>query len=215
MSVNKTKSVTLTISVLVAIAFLFAGLFISQHMHFNKKIDESEFHGTYLQNPRTVNQFSLVGIDNKPFDNASLQGHWTIVFFGFTNCGFLCPTTMAELSKMYRILEEKGVANLPQVVMISIDPERDSLEKLGHYVNSFHSTFYGARGEEEAVHLLTREMGVAYEKIINKESNDPGAYDVQHSGTVILFNPQGELNAFFTTPHHADLLAKDYMLLVS
>lgn len=211
----KIKGVTLTVSILLALASLFAGIFVSQHLHFKKKIDAAQFHGTYLENPRTVNQFSLIGTDLQPFENTSLQGQWTLIFFGFTNCGYLCPTTMAELGKMYRILEEKGVKNLPRVVMISIDPDRDSLDKLGSYVRSFNRTFYGARGEEHSIKLMTREMGIAYAKVINKENDDPNIYDVQHSGAVMLFNPQGELNAFFTTPHHADLLAKDYLLLVS
>ncbi len=211
----KRKGVTLTVSILLALGSLFAGIFVSQHLHFKKKIDAAQFHGTYLENPRTVNQFSLVGTDQRPFENANLHGQWTMVFFGFTNCGYLCPTTMAELGKMYRLLEEKGVKNLPRVVMISIDPDRDNLEKLGGYVKSFNSSFYGARGEESSIKLMTREMGIAYAKVINKENEDPNVYDVQHSGAVMLFNPQGELNAFFTTPHHADLLAKDYMLLVS
>lgn len=209
------KGITLTVTILLALAALFAGIFVSQHMHFKKKIDVAQFHGTYLENPRTVNQFSLTGIDNKPFENDSLQGQWTLVFFGFTNCGYLCPTTMAELGKMYRILEQKGVKNLPHIVMISIDPERDTLEKLAHYVSAFHGSFYGARGDEESIKAMTREMGIAYAKIINKDSSNNQSYDMQHSGAVMLFNPQGELNAFFTTPHHADLLAKDYMLLVS
>ncbi|BCA94096.1 photosynthetic protein synthase I [Legionella antarctica] len=211
----KIKGVTLTVTILLALAGLFAGIFLSQHLHFKKKIDPAVFHGTYLENPRTVNQFSLTGIDQKPFDNSSLQGRWTLVFFGFTNCGYLCPTTMAEIGKMYRILDEKGLKNLPRVVMISIDPDRDSLEKLDHYVTSFHPAFYGASGEEDAIKLMTREMGIAYGKVANKDSTDPQNYDVQHSGALMLFNPQGELNAFFTTPHHADLLAKDYLLLVS
>lgn len=211
----KIKGVTLTVSILLALASLFAGIFVSQHLHFKKKIDAAQFHGTYLENPRTINQFSLIGTDQKPFENTNLQGQWTLVFFGFTNCGYLCPTTMAELGKMYRILEEKGVKKLPRVVMISIDPDRDNLDKLGNYVKSFNSTFYGARGEEDSIKLMTREMGIAYAKVINKENDDPKIYDVQHSGAVMLFNPQGELNAFFTTPHHADLLAKDYLLLVS
>ncbi|WP_298628132.1 SCO family protein [uncultured Legionella sp.] len=211
----KIKGVTLTVSILLALASLFTGIFVSQHLHFKKKIDAAQFHGTYLENPRTINQFSLIGTDQQTFENINLQGQWTLVFFGFTNCGYLCPTTMAELGKMYRILEEKKVKNLPRVVMISIDPERDSLDKLGNYVKSFNSTFYGARGEEDSIKLMTREMGIAYAKVVNKENDDPKIYDVQHSGAVMLFNPQGELNAFFTTPHHADLLAKDYLLLVS
>ncbi len=211
----KAKGVTFTVVILLALAGLFSGIFVGQHMHFKKKIDVANFHGTYLENPRTINQFSLTGTDQKTFDNASLQNQWTLVFFGFTNCGYLCPTTMAELGKMYRILESKGVKDLPHVVMISIDPDRDDQEKLGKYVTSFHPDFYGARGDDISIKAMTREMGIAYAKIMDKDSNDPKNYDVQHSGAVMLFNPQGELNAFFTTPHRADLLAKDYMLLVS
>jgi protein SCO1 len=104
---------------------------------------------------------------------------------------------------------------LPRVVMISVDPERDDQDKLGKYVSSFHPNFYGARGDDISIKAMTREMGIAYAKIMDQNSNDPKNYDVQHSGAVMLFNRQGELNAFFTTPHRADLLAKDYMLLVS
>jgi protein SCO1/2 len=211
----KVKGVNLTVAILIAIGALFTGIFVSQHLHTKKKIDIAKFHGTYLENPRTVNNFSLTGSDNKAFTNSTLQGHWTLVFFGFTNCGYLCPTTLAELGKMYRILQDKKIKELPQVVMISIDPDRDSIEKLGQYVTTFQPQFYGARGEEQDIKAMTREMGIAYAKVINKDSSDPKNYDMQHSGAVMLFNPQGELNAFFTTPHRADLLAADYMLLIS
>ncbi|MCW8398682.1 SCO family protein [Legionella sp. PATHC038] len=211
----KAKSVTFTVVVLLALAGLFSGIFVGQHFHFKKKIDVTTFHGTYLENPRPVNRFQLTGIDEKPFDNKSLKGKWTLMFFGFTNCGYVCPTTMAELTKMYHILEDKGVKNLPRIVMISIDPERDSSEKLRGYVTSFHPNFYGARGDEESIKSMTREMGIAYAKVVEKGVDDATNYDIQHSGALMLFNPQGELNAFFTTPHHADLLAKDYLLLVS
>ncbi|MCW8408526.1 SCO family protein [Legionella sp. PATHC035] len=211
----KAKSVTFTVVVLLALAGLFSGIFVGQHFHFKKKIDATTFHGTYLENPRPVNRFQLTGIDEKTFDNKSLKGKWTLMFFGFTNCGYVCPTTMAELTKMYHILEDKGVNNLPRIVMISIDPERDSPEKLRGYVTSFHPHFYGARGNEESIKSMTREMGIAYAKVVEKGVDDATNYDIQHSGALMLFNPQGELNAFFTTPHHADLLAKDYLLLVS
>ncbi len=205
----------LTVAVLLTFAVLIAALFILQHAHVNKKIDSSEFHGTLLQKPRGINQFSLAGTDNRPFTNASLQGQWTLLFFGFTNCGYVCPTAMAELSKMYRLLEEKKIKPLPRVVMISIDPDRDDLNKLANYVKSFHPHFYGAKGDDQVVRQMTREMGIAYTKVALPGSQEAKNYDVQHSAALILFNPQGELAAFFTTPHQADLLAADYQLLVS
>lgn len=210
---NKINRVRFVIFMALVFAVL-SGFWLSQHMYSRKKINISQFHGTYLEHPRPVNKFVLTGIDHKIFDNSSLQGHWTLVFFGFTNCPYLCPTTMAELGKMYRILEDKKIQDLPQVVMISIDPGRDNLEKLGNYVHSFQAAFYGASGSEEALQAMTREMGIAYTKMNNHEE-DAQNYDIQHSGAIILFNPQGELNAFFTTPHHANLLAKDYILLIS
>lgn len=140
MSAEK-RPVYLTVLVVAAIVALVAGFFVSQHLHGKKHLDVSQFHGTYLESPREINAFSLVGIDQKPFTNSSLRGHWTMIFFGFTNCGYLCPTTMTELAKMYHQLEKQGVKELPEVVMISIDPDRDSLEKLGNYVKAFDPHF--------------------------------------------------------------------------
>jgi protein SCO1 len=212
---SKNNRVTLTVIVLLAIASLITGLFVSQHMTGKTKIDISQFHGTLLQKPREIEQFSLTGIDNMPFNNQSLQGQWTMVFFGFSNCGYLCPTTLAQLAKMYRILEDKGVKPMPRVVFISIDPKRDTLTKLKNYTLGFNPHFYAARGKDEDVSKMAREMGIAYEKKTSSStSTDPANYDVQHSGAVMLFNPQGELSAFFTTPHQAELLAADYQLLV-
>ncbi|MCP0914533.1 MULTISPECIES: SCO family protein [Legionella] len=213
MSARKNRIVMTVIS-LIAVAALIAGLFVSQHMHAKKHVDMSEFHGTLLENPREIGDFSLSGIDEKTFGKDSLQGQWTMVFFGFTNCGYLCPTTMAQLSKMYRILEEKGAKIMPKVVMITIDPQRDSLKKLAQYVKGFNPHFYGARGDEDTIKRMTKELGVAYAKIALKDEN-PDDYDMEHTGTVMLFDRQGHLQAFFTTPHQAELLAQDYLLLVS
>lgn len=213
--VDKTKRITLTIIILLAIMALSAGVFVSQHMHAKKKVDVSKLHGTLLDVPRPVQAFSLTGIDARLFNNDSLRGSWTMMFFGFTHCGSMCPTTMAELGKMYRLLKEKGVKTLPQVVMISVDPERDSQKKLGNYVKAFDPHFYGARGSETSIKAMTREMGIAYIKIAPEGTIDASNYDIEHTGTVMLFNPQGELAAFFTSPHQADLLAQDYMMLVN
>ena len=205
----------MTVAGLLALVALVLGVFISQFVHMNKGIDVRQFNGTLLDKPREVRPFALTGIDNVSFNNASLQGHWTMMFFGFTSCSSICPTTMAELGKMYRLLEEKGVKALPSVVMVSVDPGRDSLDKLDHYVKAFNPHFYGARGDEKSINKITQEMGIAYAKIALQGSVDAQNYDIEHTGTVILFNPQGELSAFFTVPHKAPLLAKDYLLLIS
>lgn len=212
---HKTTGLTRTVVGLLAIIALSAGLFVSQHVHTKKAIDASQLTGTLLDKPRMVQPFSLTGIDHKPFNNASLRGRWTMVFFGFTKCGYLCPTTLAELGKMYRLLGEKGVKNPPQVLMISVDPVRDNLTRLAHYVKAFDPHFYGARGSMASIQAMTKEFGIAYLKVARKEAHDANDYDIEHTGTVMLFNPEGELMAFFTTPHHAEQLAHDYILLTA
>lgn len=207
--------ISFTVAALLGLIAVIAGFYISQHIHLKKKIDVNQFHGTLLEKPRGVNQFSLTGIDHQAFSNASLKGNWTLIFFGFTNCGYLCPTTMAELGKMYRMLEQQEIKPLPRIVMISIDPERDNLDKLDQYVKAFDPHFYGARGDDEIIKQMTREMGIAYTKVLLPNPEKAETYDMQHSGALMLFNPQGELSAFFTTPHNAELLVKDYQLLVS
>jgi protein SCO1/2 len=207
--------VSKTIFVLFTSIALIAVFFVIQPFLGKKKIDPNNFHGTLLDKPREVKPFELIGIDSRPFTNESLKGQWTLLFFGFTNCGYICPTTMTELTKMYQILEKNRVHPLPKVVLISVDPERDNQEKLWTYINAFHPSFYGARGEDAVIQALTKEMGIAYTKIRIAGKPDGESYDVEHSGSLILFNPKGELSAFFTMPHRADSLAKDYQRLAS
>ncbi len=211
---NTTTRLTRTVVPLLALVALMTGLFVSQHLHTKKKIAPTELSGTLLDKPRMVQPFSLMGIDQKPFNNASLRGSWTMAFFGFTQCGYLCPTTLAELGKMYRLLGKQGVTNRPQVLMITVDPERDNLEHLAHYVKAFDPHFYGARGTPSAIHAMTQAFGIAYLKVARNPSLDTKDDDIEHTGTILLFNPKGELTAFFTTPHHAEQLAHDYKRLI-
>ena len=209
------KRVSITVFILVAIAALIAGLFVAQHLP-NKKARLAEnFNGTLLDNPRSIHAFNFTGIDEKPFNNASLKGHWTMIFFGFTNCGSICPMTMAELGKMFRLLEAKKLTDLPQVVMISIDPARDDLQKLATYVRAFDPHFYGARARLKLIRRMTSELGIVYTRVAAAPGESVEQYNIQHSGAVMLFNPNGELAAFFTPPIHAEVLASDYELLIS
>jgi protein SCO1/2 len=212
---NKIKSLRLTIVILLAIVAFMAGLFVSQHHSSKNMIDLKQLHGTALKHPHEVSPFSLQGTNNKPFNNVSLNGSWTMMFFGFTHCGYVCPTTMAELGKMYRLLQERGVPVLPQVVMISVDPTHDSTDVLSNYVHAFDAHFYGARGSDAAVKRLAEEVGIAYFSVPDSDKTVHSQDNIEHTGTIILFNPKGQLVAFFTSPHHADFLARDYQLLTA
>lgn|SRR3990167_530168 len=171
-------------------------------------------YGTILNQPRDIVAFSLKGIDSKSFTNQNLIGQWTMLFFGFTNCASICPTTMAHLAQMRHILQLHKIQPLPRVVMISVDPQRDTLDKLYKYVTAFNPAFYGARGEQHEIRKLANNLGIAYAKFVNKNNSTTG-YDIQHSGAVLLFNPQAKLVAFFTSTANPGLLAKNYIQLIN
>ncbi len=163
--------------------------------------------GVYLSQPRTdIINFTLTDNHGKPFTRDNLKGHWTMMFFGFTNCGMVCPTTLAALRDMYHTLQKKLPADqLPQVVMVSVDPARDSVARMNDYVNSFDSHFIGARADITETVKLEKNLHIAAAKI---ESN--GHYTINHSAEILLFNPLGQLQAFLSYPHHAPQMVKDY-----
>lgn len=163
---------------------------------------------TVFQQPRAIVPFELQGDAGKPFTNQDLTGHWSLLFFGFTNCAMICPTTLTELNKMYELLKNAKVKDMPQVVFISVDPERDTVKRIHGYVQSFNPEFKGATGSEAELTKLTKNMGVMYMKITNKE--DRKHYAIDHSAFIVLVNPKGQMYSIFTTPHEADVMAKNY-----
>ena len=168
---------------------------------------------TALDMPRALPAFDLVDTKNQAFNQRRLLGHWTFLFFGFTYCESVCPVTLAELSALARKIANQKELPQPQVVLITLDPDRDDLVRLMQYVTGFYPSFLGARGSLEALQPLLKDLGVAHERIVT--SQHVSHYTIEHSGAVMLINPKGQLVAFFTPPHHAADLAHDYKFLSS
>lgn len=203
-----------TVGILLALIGLMFGLAVSYYMYRPFQMDKTRFHGTWLDTPRQVADFNLEGTTGA-FNKASLTHQWTMIFFGFTTCPSICPTTMVELAKMRKLLEKEGVKPLPQVVLVSLDPDQDTMQRLHDYVTAFHPQFLGVRSSHEAaVKAMANEMGVAYTKVALSDAQDKQHYNIEHTGTIMLFNPEGKLNAFFTMPHHAVSLANDYKMAI-
>lgn len=189
---------------LVGCIALWLGVYFFSYYHKEPTV----FHGALLESPRSIPDFALVGVDGRPYTQASLRGEWTLMFFGFTHCGSICPVTMAKLSKMYQALESKHIHPLPKIVFISLDPDHDSLDRLAHYVHSYQENFFAARGSMLQVENMTHALGIAY-----MQATD--AQPIEHAGTLMLFNPEGQLAAFFTPPHSIKDLVADYTWLMS
>lgn len=176
--------------------------------------------GFILPESKPLLPFDLTDTQGKTFNNAALHGHFTLMFFGFTHCPQMCPTTLSTLSKVYQTWRQDEHSILPQMMFVSVDPDRDDLAKMERYVTTFDQDFLGAVGDETQLAPLKESLGIlAMKTPMPGHHHDDHAsmgqdYNVDHSGTILLINPQGELAAILTPPHEAATLAKDIQALL-
>ena len=167
--------------------------------------------GTLLPDAKPVTEFQLTDHHGQPFTLENLKHNWTFAFFGYTHCPDVCPTSMAMLAQVRGNLEKLDVLDkLPQVVFVSVDPERDSTTLLSEFVPYFHPDFIGARGDAQNTLNLTRQLGILYGKAEDSTAED---YLVDHSAAIILFDPDGAFRAVFGIPHDPALIAKDFLAI--
>lgn len=186
------------IGVLVVVVVIMLGFM--HKLSTPRMLNEHELreNGTYLlPTPRKFSSFELIDHNGQPFTAENLQGKWTMMFFGFTHCPDICPTTMAALSKMYKGLKPEEQQDL-QIMLISLDPDRDTPEKLAQYVPYFHPDFMGATADQYRLLKLATELNVAYSKVPLPNKN--GDYTIDHSGNVILINPYGHFHGYLRPP---------------
>ena len=174
-----------------------------------------KLNGVYLPTPTTISPFALTDNHNKPFTQDNLKNHWTMMFFGFTNCAMVCPTTMAALNGMYQKLEKELPADkMPQIVFVSVDPERDTVDKINDYMISFNKNFIGTRAEIVDTIALEKQLHIVAAKLqVDGQGKDN--YTINHSAEILLFNPDGKLQAYFSYPHDSDELAKEYKMILA
>ena len=168
--------------------------------------------GDVMSHPEDIGPFQLTDQNGRPFTQNGLKGRWSLIYFGFTNCAHICPVHMLQLAKFYRELEARPTADnsLPQVVFISVDPARDTPEKVKQYVNNFHPDFIGLTGEENQISALE-----AFFKAQHKANTAiNGQYQVNHSALVYLVNPHMQMVASFYPPFYIDGLVKDYLAVI-
>lgn len=190
-------SVKLTVTVLVVfIVLVIAGFAFKLNQPHVLSQQELQANGAVLlETPRRFSEFQLTNQRGSVFDKESLKGKWSLLFFGFTHCPDICPTAMAAAAKMYAGLEPGERENL-QVVLISLDPERDTTDKLAEYVPYFNPEFIGATGNQYVLLKLATELNVAFTKV----ELEGGDYTIDHSGNMVLVNPYGDYHGFLKPP---------------
>jgi len=199
---------------LSALAIFMGIIFNTKHGH-ARSVESDYLSATILEVPKSIKHFNLVDKNGTSFTNKNLNGHWTLMFFGFTNCPYICPTTMTELTEAYKKLKTLKKPNVPMILMVSVDPERDNPSRIKDYVNSFNKSFNALTGDKKELLSLASSMSVSFSKVSPDSSSSKNQYNVDHSATILLVNPEGNLQAYFSMPHLAGDIVNNFKFITS
>jgi protein SCO1 len=203
---------SIALGAVIAIVALASGLLLSRALLSPdlQSVRPALASGTLLNPPRPLPTVAFVDHEGKPFDAARLQGRWSLLFFGFTSCPDVCPMTLSMLAQVEKQLADMPAEQRFQVILVSVDPERDTPEQLAKYVKFFSPSFIGVTAAPDAMQEFARGMGVP----VARTPLGEGGYTVDHSASIFAINPAGELRALFSPPHSPDALARDLRRLV-
>ena len=155
-------------------------------------------------------EISLTDQNGKPRTLGDFRGKAVVVFFGYTQCPDVCPTTLAMLADAMKQLGAD--ADRVQVLFVTVDPERDTAELLAKYVPAFDARFLGLRGDDDATARTAKEFKVIYQK---QPGTTPGSYSMDHSAGLYVFDPQGRLRLYVNHAQGADVVAHDLRALLA
>ncbi len=190
--------------------FLFALLTMTSVAHAldrNTLLDEANL--LLLPRERAIPALQLVDQDGQAFDTRDLRGRWHLLFLGFTACPDVCPTTLSDLRRLLGRLQPE-VRERVQVVLVSVDPARDTPERLKQYLAYYRSGFKGLTGELSELTKLSKALGLPF---VPANETD-GDYSVSHSGNIALVAPDGSLRGHIRAPLKLDGLADALQELV-
>jgi protein SCO1/2 len=162
---------------------------------------------TVLDQPRPLPDVTLTNQLGEPIRLHDLTGRDTLVFFGFTNCPDICPLTLAVIAEAMDGLREILPETAPRVLFVSVDPERDSPERINAYLGAFDDEFIGATGDDATLAPLLEALSVT----VHKQTQDGETYNVVHNGTIYVLDESADWIALFGgSSHSAETLVSDY-----
>jgi protein SCO1 len=187
----------------IALAAAMAGMYLASRL--NASPTPALASGTPFPRPVPLEPFALVDVNGSPVSPSELRGHPTLVFFGFTHCPDVCPTTLALLTQVQKQVALPGL----KVALITVDPARDTPEQLGRYISAFGGDLIGLTGPAPEIVKAQKSFGVA----ASRADLPGGSYSVDHSSTVFVLDAQARKVAVFTPPLRAEAVARDLRTL--
>jgi len=197
-----TQRVSWILVAIAAVGAAIAGFGLAHRMDSSHRAPQLTS-GTWLAAPRQVADLSLTDHLGRPFTQQDLKGKPALVFFGFTRCPDVCPTTLLKLAQVKKAVAVPGL----RVLFVSVDPQRDTPSALALYVHAFDPDFIGLTGDQKAIDRVTSEFGVAAAKV----DLPGGDYTMDHSAAVFLLDPQAQIVGIFSPPFDTRRLAQDVL----
>ena len=167
------------------------------------------YHGMVMQSTEPPGDFTLIDHNGHRMHLSDYEGKWVILYYGYTFCPDVCPTTMMQLGRMMPLLGKK--AKDVQVFMITVDPERDTPERLKEYVTYFHPDFIGLTGTPEEIADAAAPFGIYYKK---KEVEGASDYLMDHTASVTVLDPEGRVRLIWPYGTTAEEMAEDLLHLM-
>ncbi len=188
-----------------------AGLMASKQ-YFNPPTDVSFKSLLVYPQAKAFSGFKLTNKNNEVVTIDDFANQWTLLFFGFTSCPDVCPTTLAELQKVYKQLKAQIPNKMPEVLFVSVDPDRDTPEVLKNYIDFFNPEFNAANTDAGNLIALTTQIGVAYH--VEDHEKTTKNYSVDHTAAIFVINPDKKLYGIFPTPHIEKNITADLLQLI-
>jgi protein SCO1/2 len=202
-SLRQSGRVSATHLILVAAVAAAIGLWFGSRM-FSPPVPKLSSAVLY-PTPRELPDFTLMRAGGGTLTHADWKGRWTVAFFGYTNCPDVCPTTLATFKQAWTKLRADGYADRVRFDFVSVDPKRDTPEQLEKYVGFFSADFIAATGSDDELTRLTRALGLVYSIAPTGE----GDYEVDHSASAVIVDPEGREVGLFRPPLDARGIVAD------
>ena len=224
------KKILLLLLTIAAFVLVFVALYFTisdtDYKYLSKNLKVSHL----IYNPdKKLSSFSLIDHNNNKFENENLKDEWTVLTFIYTHCPDVCPTELMNISTLKSKIKKSNSSFMPNFVVITFDPIRDTPEILKSYVTHFDEDFLGVSGDQKQIDQLVKDFGAYYERVMysdngelilipNYEKIPPEAmengYSINHTAWVYLVNPGGQIHAGFPAPHKPNDMLEDIKLLV-
>ena len=224
------KKILLLLLTIAAFVLVFVALYFtisdSDYKYLSKNLKVSHL----IYNPdKKLSSFSLIDHNNNKFENENLKDEWTVLTFIYTHCPDVCPTELMNISTLKSKIKKSNSSFMPNFVVITFDPIRDTPEILKSYVTHFDEDFLGVSGDQKQIDQLVKDFGAYYERVMYSDSGElilipnyekippeamENGYSINHTAWVYLVNPGGQIHAGFPAPHKPNDMLEDIKLLV-